>query len=109
VFVKQVQGRGGLIDADELMSPLEHIFGFLVRRRRLYLTMVVSDMWRGHQDSRVRRGNNSNDSNRLSLLCFRRTMLGNLLCGLTCVKRGDSKTTRSRRKPECGYGALKDS
>jgi hypothetical protein len=35
VFVKKIQGRGSLVDADELMSALEHIFGFLVRRRRL--------------------------------------------------------------------------
>lgn len=43
VFVKQVQGRGGLVDADELVSTLQHIFGFLVRRRRLFLATVVSD------------------------------------------------------------------
>lgn len=56
MFVKQVQGRGGLVDTDELMSALEHILGFLVRRRRLFLVMVVSDVDDEVRASRTRGG-----------------------------------------------------
>lgn len=35
VLVKQSQGCRGLVDPDQLMSPLQDIFGLLMRRRRL--------------------------------------------------------------------------
>lgn len=35
VVVKESQGRRGLVDPDELVGPLQDIFGLLVRRRRL--------------------------------------------------------------------------
>lgn len=42
VLVKQSQSRRGLTDPDELMSALQHIFGFLVRWRRLLNEARVS-------------------------------------------------------------------
>ena len=35
VLMQQGQGRGSLVDPDELMSTLQDIFGFLMRRGRL--------------------------------------------------------------------------
>lgn len=40
MFVKQGQGRRGLVDPDELVGALQDIFGFLVRRRRLQIPEV---------------------------------------------------------------------
>lgn len=35
MIVKENQGRRGLVDPDQLVGPLQDIFGLLVRRRRL--------------------------------------------------------------------------
>lgn len=45
VLVEQGQGRGGLVDSDELMGAFEHIFGLLMRRRRLYSWSRLAKRW----------------------------------------------------------------
>jgi hypothetical protein len=40
MLVKQGQGRGCLVDPDELLSALQDIFGLLMRRRRLQSRLV---------------------------------------------------------------------
>ena len=36
MLVQQREGGRDLVDPDELVGPLQDIFGFLVRRRRLF-------------------------------------------------------------------------
>lgn len=38
MLVKENQGRRGLVDPDQLVGPLQDIFGLLMRRRRLRQT-----------------------------------------------------------------------
>ena len=42
MLMKQNQSRRGLVNADKFMSALQHILGFLMRRRRLEEGMLAS-------------------------------------------------------------------
>lgn len=99
MLVKQGQSRRGLVDPDELVSPLQDIFGFLVRWRRLLqrgakLASPVTDKegqyGHGEREYSKRRGRGD----------LRRTMLGNLLCGLNLAGRGEVGSLSSLRKPK---------